>query len=346
MKAQHIFYIIALTLLLPLQSCFINEDKDLINDAESNFELLWKICDERYCYFDYKNIDWDSIHTEYRARVNNQMSDDELFKVCADMLAELKDGHVNLYYDYNNSKYWKWFEDYPANYDERIVLEHYLNNDYFRKSGFVYKILPENIGYIHYSAFTENFSNELINHILTTFKDCKGIIFDIRDNGGGNMSNVNRLACHFTNENNLCGYQLYKTGKGHNDLGDTIPTYIQSPDNLNNTQIVKFMKPVALLTNRSVYSAANDFVRTMKVLPNVTVIGDKSGGGGGIPIDFELLNGWHVRLSTAPMLDIDKQHTEFGIDPTPGYKVDMAADATLSGKDAIIDTAIEHILSK
>ena len=74
------------------------------------------------------------------------MSNDELFKVCADMLAELKDGHVNLYYPYDGSRYWKWKENYPENYDERIILENYFNFDYHRKGGFIYQTLPENIG--------------------------------------------------------------------------------------------------------------------------------------------------------------------------------------------------------
>ena len=69
MKAKHIYYILALICAIPLQSCYIYNDEDFANDAEGNFEMLWKICDENYCYFDYKNIDWDSIHTFYRTRI-------------------------------------------------------------------------------------------------------------------------------------------------------------------------------------------------------------------------------------------------------------------------------------
>ena len=138
MKTKYISFIAALLLILPLKSCYIHDDRDIVNDAEGNFDMLWKICDEYYCYFDYKGIDWNSVYATYKPRVYNGMSDEELFNVCADMLAELKDGHVNLYNDYDGSKYWKWHEDYPENYSERIVLETYLKNDYHRKSGFVY----------------------------------------------------------------------------------------------------------------------------------------------------------------------------------------------------------------
>ena len=353
MKAKYISYIAALLFLLPVQSCYIYEDKDIVDDAEGNFDMLWKICDEYYCYFDYKNIDWDAVYDKYRPQVHNGMTDDELFEVCANMLGELKDGHVNLYNDYDASKYWKWFEEYPENYSARIVKENYLNNDYHRKSGFIYKVLPQNIGYMHYDAFTSEFSNELLDHILTQFKDCKGIIIDIRNNGGGNMLNVNKIACRFTTEEKLlCGYKIYKTGPGHSEFADTVPDYIEKKaHNLadlanDKKETVKFLKDVVILSNRSVYSAANDFIRTMKALDNVTIMGDRSGGGGGLPCNYDLPNGWYVRLSTTPMLDINKVHTEFGIDPTEGYKIDMAVDAHITGKDAILDKAIEFLSAK
>ena len=360
MKAKHLLYIAALIFVLPLQSCFINQDKDMVNDAKTNFEMLWKICDEYYCYFDYKNIDWDSIYTAYEPRVYNGMSDDELFNVLGEMLGELKDGHVNLYSDYATSRYWKWFQDYPQNYDERLILENYFHYDYYSKGGFTYQILPENIGYIHYASFVDGFDDALLDHMLTMFKDCKGLIFDIRDNGGGSKANVNKLACRFTTEKKvLKGYLLHKTGVGHSDFTDTVPEYLTPPGtiasfnyidtdsvNLSNldSKRVRFLKPIAVLSNRNVYSAANDFIRTMKVVDNATVIGDRSGGGGGIPASFDLPNGWNVRLSVTPMLDIDKQHTELGIDPD--IKVDMADDAYATGRDAILDTAIEYLLAK
>ena len=360
MKAKHLLYIAALIFVLPLQSCFINQDKEMVNDAKTNFEMLWKICDEYYCYFDYKNIDWDSIYTAYEPRVYNGMSDDELFNVLGEMLGELKDGHVNLYSDYATSRYWKWFQDYPKNYDERLILENYFHYDYYSKGGFTYQILPENIGYIHYASFVDGFDDALLDHMLTMFKDCKGLIFDIRDNGGGSKANVNKLACRFTTEKKvLKGYLLHKTGVGHSDFTDTVPEYLTPPGtiasfnyidtdsvNLSNldSKRVRFLKPIAVLSNRNVYSAANDFIRTMKVVDNATVIGDRSGGGGGIPASFDLPNGWNVRLSVTPMLDIDKQHTELGIDPD--IKVDMADDAYATGRDAILDTAIEYLLAK
>ena len=46
-------------LLLLLCSCIREEEYD--NSAVGNFEALWRLIDEHYCYLDYKGIDWDAV---------------------------------------------------------------------------------------------------------------------------------------------------------------------------------------------------------------------------------------------------------------------------------------------
>lgn len=92
-----------------------------------------------------------------------------------------------------------------------------------------------------------------------------------------------------------------------------------------------------VLTNRAVYSAANEFVKYMKCCPGVTVVGDKTGGGAGMPYSSELPIGWSVRFSACPMYDTDKQSTEFGIEPD--YYVSLDQADVLQGKDTIIEYA-------
>jgi hypothetical protein len=68
------------------------------------------------------------------------MTSEELFRVCSEMLKELKDGHTNLSSSFDTSRYWIW-EQFPQNYDERLVEEYYLHFDYRRTSGISYRIL-------------------------------------------------------------------------------------------------------------------------------------------------------------------------------------------------------------
>ena len=101
---------------------------------------------------------------------------------------------------------------------------------------------------------------------------------------------------------------------------------------------VRWHKKVCVLTNRSVYSAANAFAVWMHCLPKVTLVGDHTGGGSGMPMSNSLPNGWSVRYSACPMYDPNKQQTEFGIDPD--VKVGLVNDITIgSYRDDIIETA-------
>ena len=100
---------------------------------------------------------------------------------------------------------------------------------------------------------------------------------------------------------------------------------------------LRWHKKVCVLTNRSVFSAANEFVKYMKCCPNVTVVGDRTGGGAGMPFSSELPGGWSVRFSACPMYDVNKQITEFGIDPD--YKVDLLQEDLLKNEDTIIEYA-------
>ena len=118
--------LIILFLGFTFSSCFHEEEYE--NSKQGNFELLWKIFDEKYCFFEYKNIDWDEVHDRYAARITEDMPQESFFDVLGEMLAELKDGHVNLIANHNISRYWNWFEDYPDNFEEKI-LENYIGTD-------------------------------------------------------------------------------------------------------------------------------------------------------------------------------------------------------------------------
>lgn len=334
MKKRFVYLSVALLCsLFVLTSCDSN-DFDFDNNPKGNFEALWTILDRNYCFFDYKDIDWDRVKIEYGARVTNSMSNDALFKLMAEMLSELKDGHVNLISSYDVSRYWSWRDDYPSNF-EYSIIENYLSTDYYRASGMKCKILEDNVGYIYYSSFSNDISNGALNEILNRMSICNGIIIDIRDNGGGSLTNVDRIASRFFNERTLVGYISHKVGRGHNDFSDLFPKYIESSNSL------RYQKPVIILTNRGCYSAANEFVSTMKYAHNVTVVGDKTGGGSGFPFSSELPNGWSVRFSTSPTFNANKEHIEFGVEPH--IKFNMSYDDIFNNKDSYIEFARKRI---
>ena len=314
--------------LLSLGGCIREEEFD--NSPQGNFDALWTIIDEQYCFLDYKQIDWDAIYDQYQPFITPDMPNDGLFEVLGNMLAELKDGHVNLSSASNTARYWNWYLDYPRNFNESVV-EGYLGRDYRIGGGAEYTLLDDNIGYVYYGDFSSGIGDGNLDEMLSYLSICNGLIIDVRNNGGGNLTYATKLAARFTNEKVLTGYIQHKTGKGHNDFSDPEPIYLE-PSNS-----IRWQKGVVVLMNRHSYSATNDFINSMRYLPNVTLMGDKSGGGSGLPFSSELPNGWGVRFSASPHLDAEGQHIEFGIDPD--IKLDMDAEDEARGIDTMIEAA-------
>lgn len=334
MKTRYTLYSLLLSLLVLAGGCIREEEFD--NTPQGNFEALWKIIDEQYCFLDYKQIDWDAIHDKYQPLISSGMSNDGLFEVLGNMLAELKDGHVNLYSVSNTARYWDWYLDYPRNFDEAII-EQYLGRDYRISGGMKYRILDDNIGYIYYGDFSSGVGDGNLDEALSYLSICNGLIIDVRNNGGGNLTYASRIAARFTNERVLTGYIQHKTGKGHNDFSDPEPIYLE-PSNS-----IRWQKQTVVLTNRHAYSATNDFVNSMSVLPGVTLVGDKTGGGSGLPFSSELPNGWAVRFSASPHLNAQMEQIEFGI--APDIHIDMDEADQSKGIDTIIERARQLLKS-
>lgn len=319
-----------------LASC-IREDVSG-NTPEANFEALWQIIDRQYCFLDYKKevygLDWDEVHERYARRITSSMPSEALFEVLSDMVNELRDGHVNLSSSLATSQYREWFDSYPRNFSDSIQ-SNYLGKDYTISSGLTYQILENNIGYIYVSSFSDGIGDGNLDQTLNRMAVCDGLIIDVRNNGGGNLTTAQKLAARFTNEKVLVGYMCHKTGPGHDEFSEPKPVYIEPSDG------IRWQKKAVVLTNRRSYSATNDFVNSMNQFPNVTLVGDKTGGGSGLPYTSEIPNGWSIRFSASPMFDPQMNQLEFGIDPD--VKVDMSSEDMQKGKDTLIETAC-HIL--
>ena len=310
---------------------------DVENTPVGNFEALWQIIDEKYCFLDEKKVDWDSVYSAYHPRFEKmQVVDYEDNYVYFDLMEvvvnELEDGHVNLYSYFDVSYCTSWYDGYPINFDSELLMQKYLNG-YRQAGGLIYnRIHNDSIGYVYYGSFSDNFSLANAVAVFNYFKDCRGIVLDVRNNGGGSMENAYKLASLFYPQDTIVGYWQHKSGPGRSEFSSLEPMKLEDAKGY-------WQRPVIVLCNRNSYSATNFFVSIMRnsYLPHSLVMGGISGGGGGMPMSYELPNGWTVRFSSVKMYDIDKRSIESGIKP------DVLDTLISRDYDDIIENAVRII---
>lgn len=332
--------LLSLPILALFGSCVPNDP--VIVDQEANLEALWSIMDKRYCYFDEKDVDWNKVHDIYLGKLKEKKySDVEFFDLLGQMLNELKDGHVNLISSFDISAYNGWRGESTeglniyARSKELPGIKRYSGGMSYQMYRFEED--PELVfGYIIYGSFTNSLGN--LNNIFRYMSDADGLIIDLRGNGGGALNNSTDLLSRFFDQKTLVGYISHKTGPGHDEFSDPKPLYIE-PYKVETDRWAK--KPVIILQDRSCYSATNDFLTKIDLAPNVTRIGLRSGGGGGIPATQELPNGWKVRYSSVKNYNAERKSVESGIEPdieisNKSYYTDPAAP------DSILRGALSH----
>lgn len=234
-----------MTALSGCEKLFFKKDKASDHPRE-NFEYLWKEIHDKYSYFAVKNVDWDAIYTEYSAQVSDDMTDDALFTLLGKMLNELRDGHSNLVSPFNVSRY-QFDKLNQDNFDWRLVQDHYLPQDYYISGPFAHDFLlntNQQIGYIRFADFDGSISDDNLDFALQRYAGTKGIILDIRENGGGYIGDVFRLLSRFTDGSKVVYYSRIKVGTGYNDFSDPQPATL---DPHNGT---RYTGKVVLLTDR------------------------------------------------------------------------------------------------
>lgn len=310
--------------------------KDLgTKDPLKNFDYVWNEMDQKYSYFELKNINWNQVRDTYRPMLNSNSSEAELFAVLAAMFNELRDDHANLISPFNISSYNVALTG-AKNFRGRTIQEFYMPTPW-RTGSLTHDFLSnEEVGYIRYASFMNDFTDAQMDLVLERYKNTEGIILDLRENGGGNIFNVPKLLGRFVQTKTLVGFSITRNGPKHSDFGDRENFYITPSDG------AKYLKPVIVLIDKGSFSATTFFALATKAFPNITLMGDATGGGGGLPNGGQMLNGWTYRFSISQLLDLNgNNYAEEGVPADINVSFDWS-DLT---KDEILDKAIDEIIN-
>ena len=152
-------------------------------------------------------------------------------------------------------------------------------------------MLDGNIVYYHLSGFDLNdyvfTGNEwaegiipITEHyqtLLNTQPDIKGVIIDVRNNGGGYTADLQLLFGPLVSERMLFAYARTKDGLGRLDFSTWIPYYVFPENNIRSFDNI----PIVVLADMYSVSMSEVSSSLAKFLPNGRLIGERTAGGTG-----------------------------------------------------------------
>lgn len=352
--------IILLLFIVVLNESFAQNHQ--VEEPVKNFDKLWNVFNDRYANFALKNIEWDAIYTKYRPLINKHTSNDSLFKVCSQMLLELKDGHVNLIQygkkgeilaradDGSPSAF---LRDFPLSKSQEPNIFQLLEttDKTLRQSGFsnfvhsrkgtIEYCSSDKYGYLRILSMGSLSLREYKKHVdnaISTFDKLQGVIIDVRFNGGGDDKVSLAIASRFADKKRI-GHYKKERKKGTAEYTNLKTIYIE-PDGTK-----QFTGPLVLLTSDLTASAAEVFTMVIKELPGVTILGDHTNGIFSDMFDFKLPNGWLVTLSHQQYFSSKMDNYE-GKGVEPDINLLNKPNDISNGVDPLIASGIELIKQK
>ncbi len=171
------------------------------------------------------------------------------------------------------------------------------------------EMLDENIGYIRISAFREN-TDEQFSAVLDELlnEGVKGIIFDVRDNGGGLLTSLQSILDPLLPEGNIA---IATYGNGE------VKTIVKS-------DAEELDIPMAVLVNGNTASAAELFSASLSDWDKAFLVGETTFGKG-IMQNTESVAGGAITLTVATYQTV-RGECYHGIGITPDYEVTLAED--------------------
>ncbi len=227
-----------------------------------SFEFVWKEMDRHYSFFLVKEVDWDSVYREYRPRVEADTPPSTLFHLLSQMLDGLRDGHVALESDTQVHRYEGWYRPYLRNFDWDYIWYGRIFARGVSASGrLTFGWMTQDIAYIHIPSFAGSGWAGEMDDALDRLSGMKALILDLRDNTGGSDNIAKQIAGRFARERTLFRRIQYRNGPEHDDFTPLEDDYLEPRG------ATGFHGPIAVLTNRRTFSAAESFVLAMRTVP-------------------------------------------------------------------------------
>lgn len=343
------------------------------------FENFWYQMNINYVYWDIDTTNWNKIYYDYKpifAKLNINNEND--VRASVGYFKQITSGLIDSHYSINFTKA-QISNDlvYPA-LDRKLKCRSFhspylytgIDTDYLDK-GFIFGgyatsdserltvlcgTINNKILYFHCNRFAlqEAYQSITSNGVKTALQyfhaelqyqqsGIKGIIIDLRNNDGGNISDLNFFMRHLISAPLYFGYTRYKSGNGRLAYTPWIDAVIQ-PQTGNKPLNLPI---IALADNYSI-SLAEVITMAIKALPSGMVVGESTWGATG-PITANVLYN-DGPFTVSGFLSVNTSSAEFKyINDTVyegrGFPPDISVPFNLAAINAGIDLPLEKAIS-
>lgn len=298
-----------------------------------SFDRLWLTVDREYANFPAKRVNWDSVYAVARPRAATISSDSAFFALAADALSALRDVHVWLVAPNGNIR-GTWAPAVRDNWSPQAFAEQRSASDWSYDATSVGHRVIGGIPYVVIRSWDPRPSEFVaVNRLLQRFGAAPAIVVDVRMNAGGDETSALRVAARFADSPRVVSHVQFRDASRRNAYTPLAARTLAPAGG------ERFTRPVVLLTGRGAWSATETFISAMREFPNVTVVGDTSGGGSGAPSLFPLRNGWGFTLSRRIEFTARLERIE-GRGVAPDVAIPFSASALAQGRDESLESAL------
>jgi len=243
--------------------------------AEEAFDTLWQAFDRDYAMFTLRpDVNWTALRDQYRPKALASKSTPEFAAVCADMLRPLRDLHVWLTVAGANVPVF----NRPRSANSNPSAHAAILGDLRKESGGVqWAITADRIGFIAIYGWSDDGIPAQCDDVLEQMRDTRGLILDVRLNGGGSEDLAGEVAGRFLPEEFVYAYSQFRNGPKHSDLTEKQERRVGPRGSW------RYSRPVVLLIGQKCMSSNESFVGMMSGATNVTIMGDHTCGSSGNP---------------------------------------------------------------
>ncbi len=207
---------------------------------------------------------------------------------------------------------------------------------------FEFKMLPNNIAYVALNSFEDNSAAEMFAAKYDEISKADAIIFDVRENGGGNSS-VGWTILGFLTDQPFATSKWYTRQYRPSFRAWERPQGVFGDNQKwqpNGKKI--YTKPVVVLTSPRTFSAAEDFTLAFDILKRGKIIGEATGGSSGQPLSFSLPGGGSARVCTKrDQFPDGRDFVGKGILPDKIVKPTVADFR--AGRDTVLEAAVKEV---